>query len=119
MRYLRLVLNGIRALGLTRAGQVLEGLPADFMLGPHDVRDLAAAQIKRQRRSLARQDALQQRAYARLVTELAGPERGGKTRAGKALGVTDVQIGRIIREDQERRALLASKVSNARDDYDL
>ncbi|MFE4397943.1 MULTISPECIES: hypothetical protein [Streptomycetaceae] len=79
---------------------------------------LAAAQIKRQRRSLARQDALQQRAYARLVTELAGPERGGKTRAGKALGVTDVQIGRIIREDQERRTLLASKVSDAREGYD-
>ncbi|MEU9131833.1 hypothetical protein AB0D08_27635 [Kitasatospora sp. NPDC048540] len=39
VRYLRLVLNGIRALGLTRAGQVLEGLPADFMLGPHDVPD--------------------------------------------------------------------------------
>lgn len=71
----------------------------------------AAAQIKRQRRLIARQDALQQRAYALLVSELAGTERGGKTRAGQALGITDVQVGRIIREDQQRRDALDNAIA--------
>jgi hypothetical protein len=76
----------------------------------------AVAQIKRRRSLIARQDALQQRAYATLVAELAGTERGGKTRAGRALSVTDVQIGRIIREDQDRRAALVDAVEAARRD---
>ncbi|WP_218969306.1 VOC family protein [Streptomyces sp. TLI_171] len=32
------------------------------------------------------------------AAELAGAERGGKIRAGQAVGITDVQVGRIIRE---------------------
>ncbi|MFJ2780307.1 hypothetical protein [Kitasatospora sp. NPDC087315] len=78
----------------------------------------AAVKIKRRRRQVAREDALQQRAYARLVAELAGTEHGGKARAGRVLGVTDVQIGRIIREDQQRRAALADAVRAARQTSD-
>ncbi len=75
----------------------------------------AAAAIKDCRRRIARQDALQQRAYARLVGDLAGAERGGKTRAAGILGLTDVQVGRLIREDQERRAALSEKIRAARE----
>ncbi|MFE3502959.1 hypothetical protein [Kitasatospora sp. NPDC059160] len=74
----------------------------------------AAVKIRWRRRQIAREDALQQRAYAQLVAELAGTEHGGKTRAGRVLGVTDVQIGRIIREDQQRRTALADAVRAAR-----
>ncbi|MGA5824138.1 hypothetical protein ACPC54_40615 [Kitasatospora sp. NPDC094028] len=71
-------------------------------------------EIKRQRRLIARQNALQQRTYANLVAELAGTEHGGKTRASRALGITDVQVGRILREDQQRRTRLAAAVRATR-----
>lgn len=38
-RFLRGVLDSMRALGLTRAGQVLHGLPDDFRLVVHDIPD--------------------------------------------------------------------------------
>jgi len=60
------------------------------------------------------QDALWQRAYANLVRDLVGNEHGGKTRAGRQLGVTDVQIGRIIREDDQRRDQLEQSVQEAK-----
>ncbi|MDW6058175.1 hypothetical protein SAZ11_08750 [Streptomyces sp. FXJ1.4098] len=74
-----------------------------------------AQRIRRQRELLTRQDALWQRAYANLVRELVGPDRGGKSRAAGPLGVTDVQVGRIIREDDQRRAALAATVHEASD----
>ncbi|MGW7317929.1 hypothetical protein [Streptomyces sp. NPDC054865] len=74
----------------------------------------AAAKIKHRRRLIARQDALEQRAYALLVADLTGTERGGKTRAGRVLGITDVQVGRIIREDGQRRDALTAAVRDAR-----
>ncbi|MFJ6661282.1 hypothetical protein ACIQNG_33795 [Streptomyces sp. NPDC091377] len=78
----------------------------------------AAVTIKWRRRQIAREGTLQQRAYAQLVAELAGTEHGGKTHAGRVLGVTDVQIGRIIREDQQRRTALADTVRAARQTSD-
>ncbi|MFI7104116.1 hypothetical protein ACIBK8_32825 [Streptomyces sp. NPDC050161] len=77
--------------------------------------DRAAAHIKHRRRLVARQDALWQRTYAELVRDQAGTEWGGNTRAARALGVTDVQIGRIIKDDDKRRAALADAVNATRD----
>lgn len=74
----------------------------------------AAASIRHRRKLIARQDALWQRTYAALVRDLAGTEHGGKTQASKAIGVTDVQIGRIIREDQQRREAMEQTVRNLR-----
>lgn len=79
--------------------------------------DMASADIKARRRSISRQDALWQRAYANLVRDLVGSEHGGKTRAARQLGVTDVQIGRIIREDDQRRDQLEQAVRAARTAY--
>ncbi|MEW2625644.1 hypothetical protein [Streptomyces sp. NPDC048106] len=62
------------------------------------------------RRTILRQDALWQRAYANMVCGLAETEHGGKIRAARQLGVTDVQVGRIGREDDQRRNLLAEAV---------
>lgn len=76
--------------------------------------DRASSDIKTKRRVIARQDALWQRAYANMVRDLAGTERGGKARAARQLGVTDVQIGRIIREDDQRREQVAEAVQEAR-----
>lgn len=75
----------------------------------------AADRIRRQRHLIARQDALWQRAYANLVRDLVGNQWGGKARAARALGVTDVQIARIIREDDDRRAALTDAAQAARD----
>lgn len=75
-----------------------------------------ATRIRRKREVLARQDALWQRAYANMVRDLAGTERGGKTRAARPLGVTEMQVGRIIREEEQRRAKLADAVRQARRD---
>ena len=76
--------------------------------------DRAASGIKAKRRAISMQDALWQRAYANLVRDLVGNEHGGKTRAGRQLGVTDVQIGRIIREDDQRRDQLEQSVQEAK-----
>ncbi|NUP15408.1 MAG: hypothetical protein HOZ81_04755 [Streptomyces sp.] len=75
---------------------------------------LASASIKTKRRAILRQDTLWQRTYANLVRDLVGNERGGKTRAARQLHVTDVQIGRIIREDDQRRAQLDAAIRAAR-----
>ncbi|MFJ5952564.1 hypothetical protein [Streptomyces noursei] len=77
--------------------------------------DHAAAHIRHRRRLVARQDALWQRTYAELVRNLAGAEWGGNTRAARALGVTDVQIGRIIKDDDKRRAALSDAVNPMHD----
>lgn len=77
----------------------------------------AAAQIKRHREVLRREDARWQRTYAHLVRDLAGDERGGKTRAARALRVSDMQVGRIIRQDDERREQLAAEVQEAREQH--
>jgi hypothetical protein len=77
----------------------------------------AAAQIKRHREVLRREDARWQRTYAHLVRDLAGDERGGKTRAARALKVSDMQVGRIIRQDDERREQLAAEVQEAREQH--
>jgi hypothetical protein len=82
---------------------------------PADARE-AAVRIRRRRQLIARQDALWQRAYANLVRSVAGTEHGGKRKAARPLGVTDVQVGRIIREDDERRAALTRAVRAARRD---
>ncbi|MFF1298123.1 MULTISPECIES: hypothetical protein [unclassified Streptomyces] len=79
--------------------------------------DRAASGIKAKRRALSMQDALWQRAYANLVRDLVGNEHGGKTRASRQLGVTDVQIGRIIREDDQRRDQLEQSVREAKMTY--
>lgn len=78
----------------------------------------AAAQIKRQREILRREDARWQRTYAQLVRNLAGTERGGNTRAARALKVSDMQVGRIIRQDDERREQLAAEVQEIRSTHD-
>ncbi|WP_030888241.1 hypothetical protein [Streptomyces sp. NRRL S-1868] len=64
----------------------------------------ARAEIKRRRLTIARQDALWRRTDADLVRDLAGTKRGGLTRASEQLDITDVQVGRIIRDDDKRRA---------------
>lgn len=77
--------------------------------------DRASADIKAKRRVIVRQDALWQRAYANMVRDLVGTERGGKARAARQIGVTDVQIGRIIREDDQRREQTTEAVREVRD----
>lgn len=74
----------------------------------------AAAHIKRKRHLIARQDSLWQRTYAEMVRNLAGGGRGGKARAARALGISDMQVGRIIREDDTRRAELDDAVQAER-----
>lgn len=73
----------------------------------------ARGQIQARRDNLARQDALWQRCYANLVRDLAGTERGGKTRAAAVLGITDVQVGRIIADDDKRRRTTADAAETA------
>ncbi|MFI2620468.1 hypothetical protein [Streptomyces sp. NPDC018584] len=80
--------------------------------------DLASADIKAKRRSIARQDMLWQRAYTQLIRNLAGSERGGKTRAARALHISDMQVGRIIRQDDERREALAAEVQELTAQFD-
>lgn len=74
----------------------------------------AVAQIRRQREILRREDARWQRTYAQLVRNLAGNERGGNTRAAEALKISSMQVGRIIREDDERREQVAQAVEIVR-----
>nr|WSX25637.1 hypothetical protein OG690_38500 [Streptomyces tubercidicus] len=81
---------------------------------PEDPRE-ARSHIQFTRNQIAQQDALWQRTYANMVSGLAGTEHGGKTRAARALGVTDMQVGRIIREDAQRRDKLAEAVAEARE----
>ncbi|MGY5127320.1 hypothetical protein [Streptomyces nigrescens] len=81
---------------------------------PEDPRE-ARSHIQATRDRIAQQDALWQRTYANMVSDLAGTEHGGKTRAARALGVTDMQVGRIIREDAQRRDKLAEAVAEARE----
>jgi len=76
--------------------------------------DRASSEIKVRRRAITRQDALWQRAYAELVRGLVGNERGGKVRAARALRVSDMQVGRVIRQDDERREELAAQVEELR-----
>lgn len=83
------------------------GLPAD----PRE----AAARIKAEREALAAQDALWQRTYAGMVRELTGGQWGGKTKAAKALGISDVQVGRIVTDDDRRRNTLTEQVRELRD----
>lgn len=83
------------------------GLPAD----PVDAR----AQIRHRRHLISREDALWQRTDAELVRALAGPRHGGKIDAARILGITDVQVGRIIRNDDKRRDELTEAVRAARD----
>lgn len=80
---------------------------------PEDPRE-ARGRIQAARDQLAQQDALWQRTYANMVSDLAGTEHGGKTRAARVLGITDMQVGRIIREDAQRRNRLAQAVAEAR-----
>ncbi|MFF0629781.1 hypothetical protein [Streptomyces sp. NPDC004296] len=80
---------------------------------PEDPRE-ARGHIQATRSQIAQQDALWQRTYANMVSDLAGTEHGGKSRAARTLGVTDVQVGRVIREEVQRRTALTEAVREAR-----
>ncbi|OIV39350.1 hypothetical protein BIV57_00445 [Mangrovactinospora gilvigrisea] len=84
------------------------GLPADPAA--------AAAQIKRERELVTRLDARWQRTYANLMREVAGPARGGNVKAAAILGITEVQVGRIITKDVRRREALDEAVAQAAPD---
>lgn len=79
----------------------------------------ATGQIKRHRELVQRQDELWQRTYAALVREASGTElggatpHGGATRAAAALGITSVQVARLIAADDERRRRLAADITQA------
>ncbi|MGP3992035.1 hypothetical protein [Streptomyces sp. 3N207] len=77
---------------------------------PEDPADAARA-IRHERRRLARLDARWGWTHAELVRDLVGTERGGKARAARQLGRSEVQIGRIIREDDQRRTAWADAVA--------
>lgn len=94
--------------------EALDEYAAILLLGLPEEPDRASANIKAKRRAIIRQDALYQRAYVELVRGLAGTERGGKTRAARALKISDMQVGRIIRQDDERREQLAAEVQEIR-----
>ncbi|WP_062214676.1 hypothetical protein [Streptomyces sp. NBRC 109706] len=74
----------------------------------------ARAEI-RTRRALA--DALWQRADAELVRSLAGSDRGGKAAAARTLGITRMQVTRLISDDDRRRDALTQAVREAEADY--
>jgi hypothetical protein len=80
---------------------------------PDDPAD-AARMIRRKRQLISRRDARWQRTYANMTRDLTGTERGGKTRAAAAIGVSDMQVGRIIREDDQRRRALANAAKKVR-----
>ena len=63
----------------------------------------ARAQIARNREVAARASARWQRADGLLVTDLAGTERGGRSRASRTLGISPTQVGRIIDGAAARR----------------
>lgn len=86
------------------------GLPED----PEQARRAIAAK----RRSIRQDDELWQRTYSELVRDLAGSERGGKSQAARALRISDMQVGRIIRQDDERREALAAEVREIQAGYD-
>jgi len=69
---------------------------------PQDPAEAARA-IRHERRRLARLDARWSWTYAALVRDLTGTERGGKARAARQLGRSEMQIGRTLREDDQRR----------------
>ncbi|MGP3991572.1 hypothetical protein [Streptomyces sp. 3N207] len=77
---------------------------------PEDPADAASA-IRHERRRLARLDARWGWTYAELIRDLVGTERGGKARVARQLGRSEVQIGRIIREDDQRRTAWADAVA--------
>lgn len=64
----------------------------------------AADAIQLLQAGLRREVSLWSRTYAAMVRELVGDARGGKAAAARELGVSEVQIGRILREDAARRA---------------
>ncbi|MDF4254653.1 hypothetical protein [Streptomyces sp. WMMB303] len=70
----------------------------------------AAREIRHERRRLARRDARWGWTHAELVRGLVGTDRGGKARAARRLRRSEVQIGRIIREDEQRRTAWAEAV---------
>lgn len=63
----------------------------------------ARAQIARYREVARRADARWQRIDALLVADLAGTERGGRSRAARILGISPTQVGRIIDGAAARR----------------
>ncbi|MEO3978749.1 hypothetical protein [Streptomyces sp. CAU 1734] len=75
----------------------------------------ARIQIQAERERIARKDALWQRTYAELVRDLAIEHRGNKSQAGRILGITDVQVGRIIRDDNDRRNKLTDALDSLQD----
>lgn len=74
----------------------------------------ARSHIARRRERLRRTDELWQRTYAALVRDLTGDERGGQARSARALGVTQTQVARILREDARRRERLRARVAQVR-----
>jgi hypothetical protein len=92
---------------------VLDEFASILLLGLPEDPATARVHISRQREIIAREDALWQRADANLVRDLTG-ERGGKTAAARVLGISDVQVGRIIRSDDQRRENLATAVREAK-----
>lgn len=98
--------------------EALDEYAAVLTLGLPQEPDRASADIKVKRQSIARQDMLWQRAYTELVRNLAGSERGGKTRAARMLRISDMQVGRIIRQDDERREALAAQVRELTAQFD-
>jgi len=66
----------------------------------------AVVGIKERQRLLARQATTWARTYTNMLRDLAGPDHGGKAKAAKIIGLTEVQVGRKLREDDERRRAL-------------
>lgn len=87
---------------------------------PQDPRE-ARAHIQSQRdriaRAAAQEDAPWRLAYVGMVRELANLP-GGKKLAGERLGITDVQVGRLIRDEDQRREVLANAVAAGRAAWD-
>lgn len=62
----------------------------------------AARYIKSQQEAARNDQVRWARAYASVVRDLVGTERGGKAHAARELGISEVQVGRILAEDDAR-----------------
>lgn len=107
--------------GYTRTDQAdddqdaLDEYAAILRLGLPEEPRAARAEISRQRALLARTDTLWQRTDADLVRDVVNSQRNGNKRAaGEILGVSDMQVGRLISADDRRREEFAVSVREAR-----
>ena len=89
-----------------------EELPADVGEAYKKVENLLTANRDEERHLLALR--------GRLLNELVGRQRGGRTRAAELLGVSDVHIGRLLAEDLVRAVHAAMEAAGwRRTDYVL